>query len=155
MRIVQRWGLILPAIVALSTAAIPAVPSVAVAQEVLTVVTDKRMETILGGMGFDYTKVKDGTYKFELNGYKVLMILDNGNTDAQLYFALGDVQTTAAKMNAWNKKKRFSRAYMDDDGNPALESDLNFDGGITEDNIKTFIKLYRSLMKSFVEHIQS
>ena len=155
MRIVQRWGLVLPVAMALSTAAISATPSVAAAQEVLTTVSDTRIESILGGMGFDYTKVKDGTYKFELNGYKVLLILENSNTDAQLYFALGDVQTTMAKMNEWNKSKRFSRAYMDNDGNPALESDINFDGGVTEENIKTFVKLYRTLMKSFVEHIQS
>ncbi|HKV74899.1 MAG TPA: YbjN domain-containing protein [Gemmatimonadales bacterium] len=137
---------------ALMTAALPATLR---AQDVMTTVSDKHMESLLTGMGFDVTKTKDHTWKFELSGYKVLLFLENDNSDGQLYVGFSDLTVTGKKMNEWNKSKRFARAYADDDENPVLESDLDFAGGVTDDAIKAWIKLYRSQVVNFVKFINN
>lgn len=37
------------------------------------------------------------------------------------------------KVNEWNKSKRYSRCYLDKDGEPVLQLDLDLAGGITKD----------------------
>ena len=149
----RRLTRAMPVALALGSLALLTHPTAAVAQSVYETVTDTRMDGILKGMGFETTLVKAGSFRFELNGYKVLMLLGNDNTDAQLYIGFGDMKVSPSKMNEWNKGKRFCRAYMDDDGNPVLESDLDFTGGVTEDAIKAWIKLYRGLLKSYIEFL--
>lgn len=148
-----RRALILIAGTAVATAAIPS--QVRAQDDVLTSVSDKHMEVILDGMGFEYTKMKDHTWKFELGGYKVLLFLENDNTDGQLYVGFSDKTVTGKKMNEWNKAKRFARAYADDDENPVLESDLDFAGGTTDGAIKAWIKLFRGQVTSFVKFIDN
>jgi len=46
-------------------------------------------------------------------------------------------------INRWNRRRRFSRAYIDDEKDPHLESDLDLEGGVTIGAIKEFIKTYR------------
>lgn len=130
-------------------------PAAAVAQDQMTTVSDKHMETILSDMDIDFTKSKDHTWKLTLDGHKVLLFLANDNTDAQLYIAFSDKTVSPSKMNEWNKSKRFSRAYADDDSNPALENDLDFAGGVTDATIKTWIRLYRNTVTQFIKFLNT
>ncbi len=147
-RAVRALGLVAAVTVLLGT-----LPRPLKAQDVMTTVSDKHMEGILSGMGLDFTKLKDHSWKFDLGGYKVILFLENDNTDAQLYIGFSDKTVTAKRMNEWNKAKRFSRAYADDDENPVLETDLDFAGGVTDDGLKAWIKLYRGLVTSYVKFI--
>jgi hypothetical protein len=143
----------LPVLLALCLAIVPA----ARAQEVLTEVSAKRMTKILTSMGFEVKEGErsgdDPTLKFQLAGYNVLLLFANKNTDAQLYIGFGDQQVSTDKVNEWNRKHRFARAYRDDDGNPVLESDIDFTGGVTEANIKAWVTLYRNLLNQYVKFL--
>jgi hypothetical protein len=125
----------------------------AVAQDLPTSVSSKHMESILGNMGIDFEKKNDTAWRLDLNGKKVLLIMGNDNTDAQLYIGFGDTKVGTSKMNLWNKEHRFSRAYADDDGNPVLESDLDFAGGTNDDIIEAWIKLYKAQVTSYVKFL--
>ena len=57
------------------------------------------MESILSGMGLDFEKKNDTSWRVDLNGKKVLLIMGNDNTDAQLYIGFGDTKVSASKMN--------------------------------------------------------
>ena len=133
-------------------------PAAARGQEVLTEVSPKRMTKILTSMGFEVKEGKpsgdDPTLKFQLAGYNVLLLFANKNTDAQLYIGFSDEQVSTDKMNEWNSKHRFARAYRDADGNPVLESDIDFTGGVTEDNIKAWVTLFRSLLNQYLKFLQ-
>jgi hypothetical protein len=146
-RALRAFGTALTLIL-LGTAARPAS-----AQDVMTSVSAKHMESILSGMDLDFTQKNDHTWKFKLAGKNVLLFMEHDNTDAQLYIGFGDVTVTSSKMNEWNKNKRFARAYMDDDKNPVLEADLDFAGGTTDDIIVAWIKLFESQVKSYVEFL--
>jgi hypothetical protein len=123
------------------------------AQDVMTAVSAKHIEAVLTGMGFDFTQKNDHTWKFELADKNVLLFLENDNTDAQLYIGFGDTKVSPSKMNEWNKSHRFTRAYADDDSNPVLESDLDFTGGVTDETIKAWIKLYGTQVKAYVKFL--
>lgn len=143
------------AIAALGLLAFTAAARPAAAQEIMTSVSSKHMETILSGMGIDFEKKNDTAWRLDLDGKKVLLIMGNDNTDAQLYIGFGDTKVNAKQMNDWNQNHRFTRAYADDDSNPVLESDLDFAGGTTDDIIVAWIKLYSAQVKSYVKFLSN
>jgi hypothetical protein len=89
-------------------------------------------------------------YYFELEGFKVF-VFSTGNT-LQLY-ALFTGRVSLSRINEWNKNKRFAKAYLDKDNDPILESDLELTGGVTEQNIKEWIKTYYLCLKGFRDHL--
>ena len=143
-RIVRRL-----APIALSLVLMTSVARLAHAEDTMSSVSDSHMESIFKAMDLTFTKSKDHTWRIVLDDNKVLVVLGNDSTDMQFYIAFGDVTVSADKMNRWNKAKRFSRAYSDDDKNPALENDLDFAGGVTDDTIKAAIRLFKSSLVKF------
>lgn len=95
---------------------------------------------------------------FKLSGYNVSMYYYGCNAgncaSLQLYagFKL-PTKLTADKMNEWNRGKRFSRAYLNTEGNPSLESDLDLEGGVSMANVKSFIETFRLSLDSFAKHV--
>ena len=122
------------------------------AQKALTEVPPDRMAQILTSMGLELQERKEAgeqtMLRIELASYSASLILANQNTDAQLY-AWFKGKLKPEKANEWNKRHRFARAYVDDDGDAVLESDIDFTGGVTEANIKAWIKLYRDQLGAF------
>ena len=54
------------------------------------------------------------------------------------------------RFNAWNREKRFARAYLDEKGDPVLEMDVDLDfAGIPSRNVGETFKTWASLMDSF------
>lgn len=127
------------------------------AQKALTEVPPDRMAEILTSMGLEL-QAREGTgeqtvLRIELASYSTSLILANKNTDAQLY-AWFKGKLKPEKANEWNKRYRFGRAYVDDDGDAVLESDIDFTGGVTEANIKAWIKLYRDQLGAFAAFLE-
>ena len=133
-------------------------PAAARAQAVRTEVSAKDMTRILTAMGLEVQALDAGraersAMKFELGGYPVVLVLANGNSDASLYAGFTDTKTKVNKVNEWNQQKRFSRAYIDKDGDPVLEADIDFTGGVTEANIKAWVKLYRDQLMEYARFL--
>lgn len=62
--------------------------------------------------------------------------------------------TTAEVMNEWNARKRYGKAYVDQDGDPWIEMDLNLDyGGITPETFRDDLDLWERLVADFKTHI--
>lgn len=54
----------------------------------------------------------------------------SGCTTVQFYAGFKSSGSVAVgKMNEWNRTKRFSRAYLDNDSDPCIEMDVNLDPG--------------------------
>jgi hypothetical protein len=136
-------------------------PAAARAQEVLTEVSPKKMAKILTSMGLEVRETKttgDGknpVIKFDLAGYQVVLFLANDNTDAQLFVGFGGQKLTTEKLNEWNRRHRFTRAYRDEDGDSVLEADIDFTGGVTEANIKAWVKIFRNITGEYARFVHS
>ncbi len=140
-------------IAAIGVAVLAAAAPPASAQEVMTSVSDKHMESLMGSLDLTFTKKGEHSWRVELNDKKALLIMANDNTDAQLYIAFGDIEVSTSKMNEWNADHRFGRAYADGDRNPVLESDLDFAGGVTDGAIKAWINLFGAQIKSYLKFL--
>ncbi len=56
-------------------------------------------------------------------------------------------------MNSWNRGKRFSRAYLDEEGDAILEMDIIIKGGVSEENLSKTFAYWRLSLVGFTEHI--
>jgi hypothetical protein len=48
---------------------------------------------------------------------------------------------------------RFASAYLDDEGDPYLQMDINTEGGITQENFEKSLDLWQSLKGEFEKYI--
>ena len=85
------------ALAALGLLMLAATARPAAAQEIMTSVSSKHMESILSGMGVDFEKKNDTAWRLDLDGKKVLLIMGNDNTDAQLYIGFGDTKVRPSR----------------------------------------------------------
>lgn len=90
-----------------------------------------------------------------MNGFNVLVLLyscDDNSGCGSMQFSTGyakSAQTTMSVANKWNQEKRYGKAYIDTDGNLALEYDVSFFGGVTRDYIKESAGTFESLLADF------
>lgn len=74
-----------------------------------------------------------------MNGYKTLLLIAENMESIQFYVSFSDSKATLSKVNTWNKEKKYSRSYLDNDGDPVLELDLDLAGGVTRERIVDFL----------------
>ncbi len=73
--------------------------------------------------------------------------------DIQFYAAWGGAKTTMDALNSWNRDNRFAKAYLDKDGDPALEMDVNLDHGVTRANLDDTFNWWSMALKAFKQKV--
>ena len=57
-------------------------------------------------------------------------------------------------MNEWNQKKRYTKAYLDDEKDPVIDMDIYLgDGGISIDNFRAWVDTWERAVGDFKVHI--
>lgn len=57
-------------------------------------------------------------------------------------------------INDWNTNNRFGRAYLDDEGDPWVEMDINMEGdGVSLSNFNESLIYWDTVLKAFTRHI--
>ena len=64
-------------------------------------------------------------------------------------------RVTLDRMNAWNKKWMYSRAYQMDDGSSAIQLDLDLAGGVSKERLIDFIKTVKIAVLAFAMHLRA
>lgn len=116
--------------------------------QVLGSLTTAQLEWLLKSEGFTYTVDKGGDIVWKIDGFRTRLVRtkSDGVENACLQFHAvfeNDGDATSKKINLWNKTKRYSRTYLDDDGDPVLELDLDMSGGVTKERVASFLKTCR------------
>lgn len=80
---------------------------------------------------------------------------DNVNcTTITFYAGWSGVKVTLEQINNWNTNKRFSRAYLDKDGDPVIEFDVDLDdGGMSQDLFVDNVQFFENSIGGFKKHI--
>lgn len=153
MKIVSRL------LLALALVALVATPAVAKVYKGITV---GEMEQIIKGLGLQYEIKTDSA------GDPMLSIKQGGLRVGLYFYHKVQGQYTAIqlstgfsmkqgpsleKINEWNRTKRFARAYLDKEGDPRVEVDLDLEGGATEGAIKELFRTNRAVLAQFTKHI--
>jgi len=99
------------------------------------------------GMGSPKIERRD-VISFMMNASHILLVIyDDG--DLQLRYAVRLKGCVTGDTNDWNREHRLSRAYLDTDNDPVLESDLGAEGGLSEERVRAFITTFRISMVAF------
>ncbi len=115
---------------------------------------DERIE-LVRGEGFGTIETRDGTtFTTRMEGYKVAFFVLTDGESVQAYFGRSGTSARLANINDWNKSKRYSRAYLDDDGDPVLELDLDLAGGVTADRVRDFIRTVKISVARFSSDVK-
>jgi hypothetical protein len=122
------------------------------AQEVLSEVSTAQLQKLLEGMGYEVQQTKEDVLQFAIEGHTALII--NKKTNLQLYsYFEKKKKMDLKKVNEWNATKRFSRVYLDQDGDAVIEWDVDLEGGTTAGGIKESIRTYRLAVMAFVRFL--
>lgn len=73
--------------------------------------------------------------------------------DLNFYAGFLDNQPTLEAINAWNRDKRFSRAYIDEDQDACVEMDLDLVQGVTAEHLDAQFGLWAMVLAEFTDHI--
>lgn len=113
------------------------------------------------GVTFTQSTASNGNPKFELKleGIKVWLVTygcDDKGLCRSYQLATGLAMTkkpAAAKINEWNRNKRYGKAHTDDEGDPHMIYDLDVEGGISVGAMKEQITTYKLLLRAFLDHV--
>ncbi|MDR2613283.1 MAG: YbjN domain-containing protein [Deltaproteobacteria bacterium] len=108
----------------------------------LTTIEPAKLVGVLKDMGMDAKDDSEGDTKkvlWMLGDQRCFFFFPPGGESIQFYYGVTGTDVTLQDINTWNRDYRYSRAYMDDDGDPILELDLDLAGGISEGRLKDFV----------------
>ncbi len=132
---------------------VPLAVSPVFAADVMKRISTGQLKAIISDAGYDVSVQKEGVLKAQMNGITVLFFIAENSESIQAYAGFKGGDSSLRNMNEWNKNKRFSRAYKDDEGDPVIELDLDFEGGITEGRVTNFLATVALSVKVFRDHI--
>lgn len=124
-------------------------------QQVIERITSADMKSLLHAEGFvGVTIDEDDDLLVKMNGFTIIVFVrGNDYRMIQYRFFITESSATVDDMNRWNAEKLFARAYIDSDGDPVLEMDVDLEGGVTiariKDSIRTFSQLQIAFLKAF------
>jgi len=106
--------------------------------------SDQTLLDVLNEMGFsDAGLMNSGLLRFAVDDRQLLLI-NHADGNLQLHFAVTGGLWSYQDVNEWNKSRRLSRAYIDNQGDPVLEADLLASGGVSMSRLRGFIDVYVS-----------
>ena len=111
--------------------------------DVVTTLNVDQIYKLMHDEGYAVEKSEDGFVKWKVEGLKTVMFVAKDSKSIQFYASFTDGNATLKKVNEWNKNKKYSRSYLNDDGEPCLELDLDLEGGVTEARIIDFLATCR------------
>jgi hypothetical protein len=113
--------------------------------------TDEALVELLRRLGISEVTVLE-TGKILFRGDDIAMALFRfPDGDLQLYYGVGGVRCPFEPINQWNKEHRHSRAYLDDEQDPVIESDLLSDGGLSQAKLEMFVRTFQVSARQFLQ----
>jgi hypothetical protein len=158
------WGLLV--LLAACAPTVSQTPTVAQGQtpvqvpQVVTSLTAVEMEAILREAGYRYERLQGQPADFSLRMGNLVALLLLGDCKGErcesLQLAAVFImrnRPTLGRINAWNQEVLYSRAYLDTDGNPVLDSYLRLTDGVTRETVVSFLKIFEISLSAFATWI--
>jgi hypothetical protein len=90
---------------------------------------------------------------WRIDGRVTLLLISENKLSVQFYVGITDSNGNLERVNNWNTNRRYSRSYMDRDGDPVLELDLDITGGVTEARIRDFLLTCRLSLTQWMDEV--
>ena len=141
-------------------AAEPPSPSNGSEGELLYDLSDAQALSILRGVGLADVKVDEEeedrtTFIFSIDGVEGFFRNYHVTKDVRIYIVYDTSEETdrerVESANQWNRRQRWAKTYIDDDGNWVIEADLIVAPGVTEEAIASFVRRFLATRSRFEE----
>jgi hypothetical protein len=119
----------------------------------------------LGGTEFEVREADYCTFRSPMGERIQLILYGRPDHFDGLQFRCGwnHVRPDEAKLTAalqiidrWNRTRRFGKGYLDRDGDPVVEFDLDIEGGVAEENMLVFFRrAIRETTRYAIEVVES
>jgi len=120
--------------------------------EVITTISVGDLRSLLSDMGYEPRTLEgqDNAWAVQMGDRPVLIRIGGEGKNLLLwsYVQGGSIN----KVNEWNKEKRFSRAYLDGDGDANVEWDIDLEGGVTVDAVREGIRTFQAVVQVFKDY---
>lgn len=114
---------------------------------------DQRMESLLKRMGYQKIIGENGTFYFNNAAGDTLRLNRYANADYMLYHVLDNSQPFAV-INLWNSRSLHTRAYLDEEEDTVLESDLSGRVVAASDaQLEQFILLFEDKLREWKQFL--
>ena len=105
-------------------------------EQVYRGITSAQLRAILDAENYDYTVDGDGDIVVTMEGLKAFLFVEESCITYRLAVS---GKADLKFVNAWNSAVRFSRSYLDSDGDPVLELELDLSGGVLRERVIDFL----------------
>jgi hypothetical protein len=79
---------------------------------------------------------------------------DNANCeDLNFYAGFADNKPTLDVINAWNRDKRFGKAYLDSELDAVIEFDVNLEHGVSRENLDAAFGIWSIVLDQYTTYI--
>lgn len=123
-----------------------------VSPDVVDSMTARQLYQIMQGEGYA-VELGDNSVAWRIDGARSRVFVGRDGKSLQFYAGFEVSDDPMVRVNEWNRGRRFSRAYVSEQGSAALEADFNLTGGVTEDAIKHFLSLARVSFQLFIRQV--
>ena len=115
--------------------------------------SDEQLVAMLKAEGFRKVEIVEPTViEVTIDGLEYyLFVYDDG--DLQLWFGLTDYDVDIGDMNEWNRTRRLTRAYIDDENDPILEADLLANAGYTARQLSEWVSVFDGISRAFRDYV--
>lgn len=115
--------------------------------------TDEELVEILKNDGYRAVEIsEDRVITIKIDGLTYVLFAYDDD-DLQLYFGVYGYELDSDDMNTWNRTKRLSRAYLDDENDPVLEADLLANAGYSEEQFLEWVKVFSFSAREFQQFL--
>ena len=85
-----------------------------------------------------------------LDDVRLAVALTNDGQLVHAQAAFIETKATLRTMNDWNRDNLLSRAYLDDDGDPTIETEIDIEGGVTGARLRDWLRTTRQVIAEFM-----
>ena len=96
--------------------------------------------------------------RVDVGGYTILIWVDGADADiSYITFVPGvsAAEVSYSLLNKFNNEVKFGRAYIDRDGDVAIQMDRNSAGGVSAENIESDFDVFLLLIAKFLSDLES
>ncbi|MBW6396182.1 YbjN domain-containing protein [Thermus sp. SYSU G05001] len=119
--------------------------------------TPGEVEAFLQATDVSYERREARLFSVTVGGLKAWLELDwcEGERCGLLALSSGfKKQVSLERINEWNRRFRFGRAYLDEDGDAWIETELDVSEGLSWEAVREFVRLFtEKVLPRFAEHI--
>jgi hypothetical protein len=130
-------------------------PAFAADDTIYEKITPSQLITLIESLSDTAKEKGENIVIWEIDGDSISAVkISDDQTNMLFMFFDKNLKGTPEKVNKWNSEKAFSKSYLDDEGDAFLELDFSFKGGVTEANIKSFLKLCVASYRAFTKDMK-